>query len=191
MGLGICVETDLGRNYKVPHGRTRTMKSVRGKIVALVIALSIAVCTGTSNVRAQQAGLGDEGPMDSEPGAKMVPMLSTFYGGDITFQGNQMDADIKDVVQDGKNFSGTWALAPDSMTVPTDVGPFKGKLATKGKIKVTMTLPLPNDSFPHCKVQLKGASTDDGFSFTGTARESKCGPDGKALGKGTFFLTAG
>src|SRR5258708_23079422 len=137
------------------------MRSVSGKIGALVVALSIAVCTGTSNLRAQQAGLGDEGPMDSEPGAKMVPMLFTFYSGNITFQANQMGAQIHDVVQDGKSFSGVWALAPDLMTVPTDVGPFKGKLAPKSKIKVKMTLPFPNEfliPFPHFRVQLNAAS---------------------------------
>jgi hypothetical protein len=155
----------------------------------LAIALAVAVCTGPSMVRAQEAESGEV--TQAEPESKMVPTLYGGYGGDLEFQGNEMSAGILDVVQKGKNFSGVWLLGPNVMTTPTEVGPFKGKIVLTRKFKVMMTLQFPSDSFPHCEVKLSGASTDEGFSFNGTAREVKCGKDGKELGKGTFFLTAG
>ena len=165
------------------------MKSAGVRVGALVAALSIAICAGPSTASAQQAERGEERPTDSEPAAKEVPTLSPFLSGNITFQSIPRGAEISGIVQNGKNFSGEWSLAPDEMTVPTDIGPFTGHLTPK--VKVKLTLPFPNGSFPHCKILLTGASTDNGFSFTGTAKEAGCGKDGKQLGKGTFFLTSG
>lgn len=165
------------------------MKITRIRSSWMVVVLAVAVCATTSIVRAQEAELGDI--TDAEPESKMPPTLYGAYSGNLQFQGNEMNAAIEDVVQNGKKFSGEWFLAPDTMTEPTEVGPFKGKIVQTSKFKVMMTLPFPNGSFPHCEVKLTGASTDEGFSFNGSAREVKCGKDGKELGKGTFFLTAG
>lgn len=165
------------------------MVSVGVRIGALAVALVVGISAAPSRVGAQQADLGEEAGLESA--AQMAPTMFGVYGGSITFQGNGMSAEINNVVQQGKNFSGDWLLGPDLVTSPTEVGPFKGKLILKGKLKATMTLQFPNDSFPHCEIKLAGTSMDDGFSFTGSAREIKCGKDGKDLGKGTFFLTAG
>jgi len=165
------------------------MRSVGVRVGALVAALSIVICARASTVRAQQAERAEEGPTDSEPAAKMVPTLSPFLAGNITFQSIPMGAEISGIVQNGANFNGEWFLALDLVAVPTDIGPFTGHLTPK--VKVKLTLPFPNGSFPHCKILLTGASTDNGFSFTGTAKEAGCGKDGKQLGKGTFFLTSG
>ena len=165
------------------------MRSAGVRVGALVAALSIVICARASAVRAQQAERGEEGPTASEPAAKMVPTLAPLLAGNITFQSIPMGAQISDIVQNDGNFSGEWFLAPDEMTVPTDIGPFTGHLTPK--VKVKLTLPFPNGSFPHCKILLTGASTDNGFSFNGTAKEAGCGKDGKQLGKGTFFLTSG
>jgi hypothetical protein len=155
------------------------MRSAGVRVGALVAALSIVICARASAVRAQQAERGVEGPTDSETAAKMVPTLSTFLAGNITFQSNPMGAQINDIVQNGGNFSGEWFLAPDLVAVPTDIGPFTGHLTPK--VKVKLTLPFPNASFPHCKILLTGASTDNGFSFTGTVRTASSSAKGPSF----------
>jgi hypothetical protein len=169
------------------------MRSAGERIGRLVVAIAFTICVGSLTARAQEEGPGEEESTDMELAGKILPTLSTFFAGDIMFQGNEMGAFIEDIVQHGKNLSGIWLLAPNTMTSPIEIGPFKGHLTAKGKSKIgiKMTLPFPSDGLPHCKVQLSGKSTDDGFSFSGTAKESKCGKDGKELGKGTFFFTAG
>ena len=169
------------------------MRSSGKRIGALVVALGLTIYWGASTVRAQQEEVAEEEPTDAELAGKTLPPLSTYYAGDFMFQGNETYPYLEDVSQHGKNFSGTWFLSPNTMTSPIEVGPFKGHLTAKGKSKigVQITLPYPSDGLPHCKVQLSGVSTDNGFSFTGAAKESKCGKNGKELGKGTFFFTAG
>lgn len=92
------------------------MRSVGVRVGALVAALSIVICARASIVRAQQAERAAEGPTDSETAAKMVPTLSTFLAGNITFQSIPMGAQISDIVQHGGNFSGEWFLAPDLLS---------------------------------------------------------------------------
>ena len=169
------------------------MRSAGERIGGLLVAIAIIICLGSLTVRAQQDEVGEDEPTDTEVAAKMLPTLSIYYAGTFMFQGNETLPYIEDISQHGKNFSGLWFLSPNAMTSPIEIGPFKGHLTPKGKSKigVKMTLPYPADGLPHCKIQLSGASTDDGFSFTGTAKESQCGKNGKELGKGMFFFIAG
>lgn len=112
---------------------------------------------------------------------KEIPVLSSYYAGDIEFIDELMPANVTIDQVKGK-LSGTWQL--DLL----DEGSFKGTVTSHGKVTFELTYEVGG---PHCKIKLTGVLSDGIGTMSGKAKMNNCGKAGKHLGTGSFELQNG
>jgi len=169
-----------------PATREENIHLKRIMTLGILVILAGLIYFPASTVRAQDDESANpwiaKSEADAQPDAKKeIPILSTYYAGDIEFIDEPIDANMN-VDQVGGKLSGTWTLGGE------DEGSFTGTVSNKGKVTFSLSF---ETSGPKCKIKLSGALTDGINIMTGTARLHNCGKSGKHLGKGSFDLQDG
>jgi hypothetical protein len=112
---------------------------------------------------------------------KQIPVLSSYYAGDIEFIDEPVPANVSIDQVKGK-LSGSWNLNL------VDQGSFTGNVTSHGKVTFELTYETGG---PHCKIKLTGVLSDGIGTMSGKAKMNNCGKAGKHLGKGSFEMQNG